>query len=111
MFKKSDKIYYIDLFDGIVKESIFIEHDNNGMWIKIKGNSANTFVYSNIANERIFSESTSATSKLESIRNKTKENLKSTNKFVEDVVNKLKTHEGNFYAGIINEILRDKINF
>lgn len=56
MYKELDKVFYIDVFDGIVKEGDFIENDKNGLWIKVKGESANTFVYSDMADKRVYKQ-------------------------------------------------------
>jgi len=60
MYKELDKVFYIDIFDGIVKEGDFKEYDKNGLWIRIKEESANVFVYSNLTDAKVYNQRDSA---------------------------------------------------
>ncbi len=81
MFKENEKIFYIDTISGTIEEGKFIEATAEGMWIRINGHSLNTFVYSDIWHERIFSDFLHADNALNSIRSKMKSRLLKDNFF------------------------------
>ncbi|MDF2985236.1 MAG: hypothetical protein K0R50_746 [Eubacterium sp.] len=108
MFKENEKIFYIDTISGTIEEGRFIEATAEGMWIRINGHSLNTFVYSDIWHERIFSDFSQAQTSLNAIRSKMKSRLLKDNFFIRDILDRLQKSEGQFYLSIINEILNEK---
>ncbi len=108
MFKENEKIFYIDTHSGAIEEGKFIESTSEGMWIRINGNSLNTFVYSDIWHERIFSDLPQAETVLNAIRSKMKSRLLKDNFFIRDILDRLGKSEGKLYLSIINEILSEK---
>ncbi|WP_024831286.1 hypothetical protein [Ruminiclostridium josui] len=109
-FSKNEKIFYIDIKEGLICEGKFIESNGNGIWIRLKGDSLNTFVYSDLVEERVFKEYGSAVEGLEAIKNKIKARLSKDDTFIKDLLTKLRKSEGNLYATIICDILNEKIN-
>ena len=108
MYKEHDKVFYIDIFDGDVKEGDFIEYDKDGLQIRVKGESANTFVYSDMPDKRDYKQRDDAETGLDKIRTGMKTRLLQNNLFINDICKKLEQHEGNLYIGIIKEILQEK---
>lgn len=109
MYKEMDKVFYIDIVDGVVKEGNFMEYDNDGLWIRIKKENMNIFVYSDLVNEWVYKQRDSAETGLVRIRSEMKARLLQNNLFINDICKKLEQHEGKLYVGIIIEILREKI--
>jgi hypothetical protein len=109
MFAKNEKLFYIDIKDGIIQEGKFIENNGNGVWIRLKGDSLNTYVYSDSIEERIFINQNEAQAGLEALRKRLKVRLLKDNSFIEDLLVRLKKSEGNLYASVIVEILHEKI--
>lgn len=108
MFEENEKVYFIDLTDGVVQEGRFLEYDRDGMWLRLKGQTANKFVYSNAQYSQVYKSLSDAENELVNIRNKMKENLLKEDKYIEDIIRRLKEHEGSLYTGIIREILYEK---
>lgn len=109
MYKELDKVFYIDIFDGIVKEGDFMGYDKNGLWTRIKEESANIFVYAGLAEERVYQQRDCAETGLVRIQTGMKARLLQNNLFISDICKKLEQHGGKLYIGIIKEILQEKI--
>lgn len=107
MFMKGDKIYYVDTIDGSINEGQFIENAKDGMWIRLKGFSFNTFAYTDYLGEKVFPDLDSAQAGLETIKNKMKAGLLKDNRFVKDIIERLGKVEGKLYLSIIREILNE----
>lgn len=110
MDKQLGKLFYVDIFDGEVKEGEFIEHDPDGLWIRVKGEHTNTFVYSDTIDARIFEERDLAEIGLAKIRADLKARLLENNLFIKDICKRLKQHEGKLYVEVIREILQENIS-
>lgn len=108
MDKQLSKLFYVDIFDGVVKEGEFIENDQDGLWIRVKGEYINTFVYSDTIEARIFEERDLAETGLAKIRADLKAKLLENNLFIKDICKRLEQHEGKLYVGVIREILEGK---
>ncbi len=108
MGKQLIKLFYVDIFDGVVKEGEFIENDQDGLWIKVKGEYTNTFVYSDTLDARIFEERDLAEIGLAKIRADLKAKLLENNLFIQDICKRLEQHEGKLYVGVIKEILQGR---
>lgn len=108
MFKKDDDIYFINLYEGRIQKAKFLEYDKDGAWIKINGESINTFIYSDQIDERIFPEESQAQYGLALLRARMKARLLNNNYYIEDIISKLSKHEGAFYLELIREILEEK---
>lgn len=108
MFTNHEKIYYIDLYDGVIREGRFLGYDGNGLWIKLNKQPFNKFVYTDVENTLISNVSSKAEENLTEIRNKMKEKLLNNNSYIDDIFKKISIHEGNFYAGIIKDILEER---
>ena len=109
MYKVLDEVFYIDIFDGIIKEGEFLEYENDGVWLRIVGERENIFVYSDLVDERVYKKRDEAKAGLVRIRTEMKARLLRNNLFINDICNKLEQHEGKLYIGIIKEILQEKI--
>ena len=109
MYKEFDKVFYIDIYDGIVKEGDLMEYDKNGLWIRIKEESASILVYSYLTDERVYKQRDSAEAGLVRIQTGVKARLLQNNLFINDICKKLEQHEGKFFVGIIKEILQEKV--
>lgn len=109
MFEINEIVYYIDLIDGKVKKAKFIDEEKDGSWIKIDGEPMNTYVYADLIEERLFVSKEKADLNLERLKEKSKAALLEDNKFIDDITKKLSKSEGAFYAGIIREILQEKV--
>jgi hypothetical protein len=109
MLKKNDTIYHIDLTDGIVQEGKFIEHESEGMWIRLNGQAANKFVFSDCVQSLIHENKALAQEALTNIRNNTKSGLSQKNSLIDDIIKRLSAHEGSFHTGIIKELLEEKL--
>lgn len=108
MFVKGDKLYYIDTHDGIIYQGNFLEDNSDGIWIKLKGHLTNNFVYSDLVSERVFKDFNHAQTGLETIKNEMKNALLQDDKFVKDILERLRKNEGKLYSSIIEEILYEK---
>lgn len=108
MFNEGEKLYYIDIHDGVIREGKFIESNNDGMWIRLKGYTVNTFVYEAFIGERVFKEMEHAKTGLENLRSSMKAKLLKDNHFIDDIIKRLGEHEGAFYVSLIKEILVEK---
>ena len=108
MFDELNKVFYIDVFDGAVKESVIIEKDKDGLWIRVKGSSTNTFVYSDILDQRIYLQRDEAVAALDKIRTGMKARLLLGSLYIRDICKKLEHNEGKLYTGVIREILQGK---
>lgn len=107
MFIEGHKIYYVDTFDGTIHEGRFIENAEDGMWIRLKGLTFNTFAYSDYLGKKVFPDQSSAQAGLETIRSKIKSGLLKDNYFIKDILERLGKSEGKLYLGIIGEILNE----
>ncbi|EPR13465.1 hypothetical protein [Ruminiclostridium papyrosolvens] len=110
IFTQNEKLFYIDIKDGLICEGKFIESNGNGIWIRLKGDSLNTYVYSDLVEERVFKDYGSAAEGLETIKNNMKARLSKDDMFIKDLLTRLKKSEGDLYANIIVEILCEKTN-
>lgn len=108
MYDEMSRVFYIDVFDGVVKESVIIEKDKDGLWIKVKGSSTNTFVYSDILDQRIFEQKDEAVAALDRLRTAMKARLLPGSLYIQDICKKLEHNEGKLYTGVIREILQGK---
>ena len=109
MFEKDSTVFFIDTTDGIIGEAKFLEYENAGIWLKVKGQSVNRFVYSDKENERVFTQKESAEKVLNEIKTGIKKRLLASNMFIDDIINKLEKSEGKLYVGIIKDILQEKV--
>lgn len=109
MYKELDEVFYIDIFDGIVKEGDFMEYDKDGLWIRIKEGSANIFVYSGLKDERVYNQRDSTETGLARVRTGMKDGLLQNNLFINNICKKLEQQQGKLYIDIIREILLEKI--
>lgn len=107
--EQGGRLFYIDLEDGVVQEGNLIEYSNEGLWVRLKGDTVNTFVFSDRRKERVFANRESAEAGLSAIRAQTKARLLKNDYFIEDILGRLRKHEGNFYMQLIQEILSEKI--
>ncbi len=110
VFSENEKVFYVDIKDGLIFEGKFIESNGNGIWIRLKGDSLNTYVYSDLVEERVFKDYDSAAEGLEAIKINMKTRLSKGDTFIKDLITRLKKSEGNLYATIIGEILFEKAN-
>lgn len=110
LFTENEKLFYVDIKDGIIFEGKFLEKNGNGIWIRLKGDALNTYVYSDLVEERVFKEYSLAADGLETIKKNLKSRLSKDYTFINDLTSKLKKSEGDLYATIIEEILHEKIN-
>ncbi|AEY66492.1 hypothetical protein [Clostridium sp. BNL1100] len=110
IFTENEKLFYIDIKEGLICEGKFIENNGNGIWIKLKGDALNTYVYSDLVDERVFKDYGPAAEGLETIKNKMKSRLSKDDAFIKDLLTRLKKSEGDLYATIIGEILYEKTN-
>ena len=110
IFTENEKLFYIDIKDGLICEGKFIENNSNGIWIRLKGDSLNSYVYSDLVEERVFKGYDSAAEGLEAIKINMKTRLSKGDTFIKDLITRLKKSEGNLYATIIGEILYEKTN-
>ncbi|HEX2927040.1 MAG TPA: hypothetical protein VHP38_12430 [Ruminiclostridium sp.] len=108
MFYKSEKLFYIDIKDGLIQEGKFVDSDGSGIWILLKGNSLNTYVYFDTISERVFKGQSNAQTGLESIKSRMKDKLSKDDSYVNDLLERLKKSEGALYSSIIGEILHEK---
>jgi len=108
MFDKGEKIYYIDTHDGTVQEGKFLESTGDGIWLRLKGAGINTFVYSDVINEKVFKDRFHAETGLESLKKGMKARLLDNNRFIDDILGRLRKSEGELYLHIIEEVLREK---
>ncbi len=109
MFKENEKICYIDTREGVILKAKFIETTSDGMWITIKGDAVNTFVYSDNCETVLFPNFSEAQAGLDNYKNKLKTKLLDNNNYRKDIVKRLQKHEGALYAEIIGDILDEKI--
>lgn len=107
-FTKNEKLYYIDIKDGIIHEGRFIESNGDGIWIRLKGFSLNTYVYYDLIDEEIFKNMEQAEKGLENIKNKMRARLSRDDAFIKDILVRLGKNEGNLYLSVIGEILYEK---
>ena len=110
IFTENEKLFYIDIKDGLICEGKFIENNSSGIWIRLKGDSLNTYVYSDLVEETVYKDYDSAASGLETIKGNMKARLCKDNLFIKDLLTRLKKSEGALYATIIEEILYEKTN-
>ncbi len=110
IFSKNEKLYYIDIKDGLIFEGRFIESDSNGIWIRLKGDSLNTYVYCDQVEERVFKDYIPATEGLEGIKQNMKARLLKNDTYIKDLLTRLRKNEGALYATIIEEILYERTN-
>lgn len=110
LFTQNEKLFYIDIKDGAIFEGKFIEKNGNGIWIRLNGDALNTYVYSDLVEERVFNDYCLASEGLETIKSNLKARLLKDNAFIKDLTAKLKKSEGNLYSTIIEEILHEKTN-
>ena len=108
MDKGLNKVFYIDIFNGIVKEGSIIENENDGLWLKLKGESMNTFVYADLLDKIVYKQKDDAETALVKIRAEKKTRLLQNNFFINDICEKLEQHEGKLYTEIVKEILQEK---
>lgn len=108
MEERGGRLFYIDLEDGIIQEGKLIEYSSEGLWVRLKGETVNTFVFSDRVKERVFADLESAEAGLSAIRAQTKARLLKNDYFIEDILGRLRKHEGNFYIQLIQEILSEK---
>jgi hypothetical protein len=109
MYKELDKVFYIDIFDGIVKEGDFKEYVKNGLWILIKEESENVYVYSKLTDEKVYDRRDRAESGLAKMRMGIKASLLQNKLSINDICMKLEQHEGKLYVEIIKEIMQGKV--
>ncbi len=110
IFTENEKLFYIDIKDGLICEGKFIENNRSGIWIRLKGDALNTYVYSDLVEETVYKDYDSAASGLETIKRNMKARLCKDNLFIKDLFTRLKKSEGALYATIIGEILYEKTN-
>lgn len=108
MFKEGEKIYFLDVRDGIIQAARFMENTEEGVWIKISSHAINTFVYKDSCAVTLCSDHQQALDNLEAIKNKLRVRLLHDNFYIRDVVHRLEKSEGKLYAGIVGEILDSK---
>lgn len=108
MLKEGEKIYFLDVRDGIIQAARFMENTEEGVWIKISGHAINTFVYKDSCAVTLCSDHQQALDNLEAIKNKLRVRLLHDNFYIRDVVHRLEKSEGKLYAGIVGEILDSK---
>ena len=108
MYKEYGKVFYVDVFNGIVKEGKIMEIEKDGRWIKIKGESMNLFVYNEMPDKTVYQQRDDAEAGLAKIRAEMKTRLLQNNLFINDVCEKLEQHEGKLYTEIIKEILQEE---
>ena len=109
MFEKDSKVFFIDTTDGIIGEAKFLELEKDGVWLKVKGQSVNRFVYSDKDNERVFAQKESAEKVLNEIKAGIRKRLLASNMFIDDIVKKLEKSEGKLYIAIIKDILQERV--
>ena len=109
MYKEQDKVFYIDIFDGIVKEGDFKEYVKKGLWIRINEESENLFVYSDLNDEKVFDQRDSAEAGLAKIRTELMAKLLLTKLSFNEIDKEREQNVGKLYAGIVNEILNEKV--
>ena len=110
VFSENEKVFYVDIKDGLIFEGKFIESNGNGIWIRLKGDSLNTYVYSDLVKETVFKDYDGAVEGLATIKKNMKARLSKDDSFIKDLLTRLKKSEGNLYATIIGEILFEKAN-
>lgn len=108
-FKEKSVLFYIDIFEGEVKQAKFIEQETQGIWIKIDSEVVNTFIFEDKVDSRVFFDETIATVALAEYRKTFKADLIKENKFIEDVLSRLSKTQGKLYMGIIEEIMKEKL--
>ncbi len=106
--EQGGRLFYIDLEDGVIQAGNLIEYSSEGLWVRLKGDTVNTFVFSDRRKERVFADRESAEAGLSAIRAQTKARLLKNDYFIEDILGRLRKHEGNFYVQLIQEILSEK---
>lgn len=105
MFKEGQKIFYVDIKDGVIETARFIEKTGDGSWIRIDGHAINTFVYSDYQDRTLFADLTQAETGLENFKINLKSKLLKNNFFIKDILQRLEKHEGKLYVNVISEIL------
>jgi hypothetical protein len=110
MYNELDKVFYIDIFDGIVKEGNFKEYAKKGLWIRINEEGENVFVYSDLNDEKVYNQRDSAEAGLVKIRAEMMVKLLQNKLSFNDICKKLEQYVGKLYVGIIKEILNEKVS-
>ena len=109
MFEEGDKIFYLNTKDGGIYPAKFQESTTDGAWIRIDGDSVNTFVYSEFCETSLFKEKSQAESGLEGYIKNLENRLLKNNFFISDIRTKLSKTEGKIYAEVIAGILNDLV--
>ena len=60
MFEEGERLYIIDAKEGFIQDGNFIESNGEGIWVRIKNHSLNTFIYSDLIDETVFKSSDDA---------------------------------------------------
>ena len=108
MFKPKDRVYYINLMSGAIEEARFVEYDSDGLWIRVKGQSVNTFVYSDLEKERVFPSFETAETGLNAVKSGIRARLLADNRIIDEIAAKLEEKEGKVYVSVVREILKEK---
>lgn len=109
MYKELDKVFYIDIYDGIVKEGNFMKYVKKGLWIRINEENENVFVYSDLTDEKVYSQRDSAEAGLVKIRTEMMAKMIQSKLSINDICIELEQHVGKLYGGIIKEIFNEKV--
>ncbi len=105
MFDEGEKIFYADIKDGIIYSASFIESIDDGVWIKISGNTINTFIYKDYAEISIYKDLKDAETGLQDYKSSLKAKLLKDDFYIRDILGRLAKTEGKLYVSIIEEIL------
>ncbi|MCX7747894.1 MAG: hypothetical protein N2645_13545 [Clostridia bacterium] len=112
MFSKNESVYFIHLSDGVLQEGKFLEYDQSdkgGIWIRLKGQSANKFIFSDDVNRLIYKSREEAFHALEQYRLDFKNKLQDPNELIGYIFKKLISVDGKLYAEVVKEVLQEKV--
>ena len=109
MYKEYEKVFYVDDFNGVVKEGKIIENEKDGLWIRLKGDIVNTFVYFELIDKKVYKKKEEAQESLDGIRRDMKTRLEKNYFFIDDICDRLQKCEGGFYTDVIREIMLEKL--
>ncbi len=107
MFNEGDKIFYTNTKDGSIYSAQFIESTDDGVWIRISGNTINTFIYKDNTELTLYKDLKDAEIGLQEYKSSLKAKLLKDDYFIRDILARLARNEGKLYVSIIEEILNE----